>query len=85
MEESIPITKSLPPYEGCGIGRIVNLSKQLPLGIIIKNWCDYVKIPHLRVALPDNVKLDSPITSIAVCVGSGTIFVQNDFLIRFSR
>ena len=79
MEESSPITKSLPPYEDCGVGRVIRLAKQLSLGSIVKKWCDYVKIPHLRVALPDNVKLDSPISSIAICVGSGTII----FVISF--
>lgn len=58
--------------EACGIGRLVNLGREIELKTILQRWCQYSKMKHLRVAYPLNKHITSKIKTIAICVGSGT-------------
>ncbi|PJF19811.1 Nif3p [Paramicrosporidium saccamoebae] len=71
FEKSVPIQSVSNGDNDCGVGRIVSLTAPESIRNIVKRWCEYVKIPNLRVALPDGVTLDDSVDSIAVCVGSG--------------
>lgn len=53
------------------MGRLVRLTRPTTLRAILAAWCAYTKIPTVRLALAPAKDLDSPINSIAVCVGSG--------------
>jgi putative NIF3 family GTP cyclohydrolase 1 type 2 len=71
FEKSTPIQSALNGADGCGVGRIASLTTPVSIRTIVKRWCEYVKIPSLRTALPTGMTLDSVVDSIAVCVGSG--------------
>ena len=42
-----------------------------PLGTLIIQLKKYLGLSHIRVALPHGWQEDAPVSSIAVCVGSG--------------
>lgn len=82
-----PIQPSPPPHgiiveqppltddgaENCGVGRIVKLSSPMTIRKLVQRWCEYVKIPNLRVSIPKGKDLDSTVQLVAICVGSGTV------------
>ena len=68
--------KALPPTSdfdpSFGLGRIAVLNQPQTLRTIIERWKAYASVASVRVALPSGVQsLDSPISTIGVCVGSG--------------
>lgn len=58
--------------ESCGAGRIINLSEPMSLKQILDKASSVFSIPTLRYALNRDHDLDTPVKSIAVCVGSGS-------------
>ncbi|WVW80000.1 YbgI/family dinuclear metal center protein [Kwoniella bestiolae CBS 10118] len=65
-----PITTSeqIEGFEGAGMGRIVNLSVPLDVRQVVRMVKEHLDLDHVQLATPE---LERPITSIAVCAGSG--------------
>jgi len=60
------------PLEGCGDGRLTRLEMSgLSLREVVERTKSHLNLSHVRLALANNVSLDSMIKSIAVCAGSG--------------
>lgn len=59
-----------PPagFEGAGMGKLVELEKEMSVDEIVKIVKKHLNIDSVQVALPASEK---PIRSIAVCAGSG--------------
>jgi dinuclear metal center YbgI/SA1388 family protein len=58
--------------ETCGAGRIITLSEPVSLKKILEQTSSVFSIPILRYALNRDHGLDTPVKSLAVCVGSGS-------------
>ncbi|CAG9771647.1 unnamed protein product [Ceutorhynchus assimilis] len=55
-----------------GMGRFLILKEPTPLEQVIIAVKKLIEIPHLRLGLGKGKTLDSPITTVALCAGSGT-------------
>ncbi|OCF30345.1 YbgI/family dinuclear metal center protein [Kwoniella heveanensis BCC8398] len=66
-----PLTTSEQPpqgFEGAGMGRIVRLSTHLDVRQVVRMVKEHLGLEHVQLATP---AIEKPITSIAVCAGSG--------------
>lgn len=59
------------PISGTGMGRKATLAEPATLGVLIDQLKLHLKLDHLRLVLGVNQSIDSKISTIAVCAGSG--------------
>ena len=71
QEESREVVEKDKEEEGCGMGRIIQLSKPTPLSKLVENVKVSLGLSHLQVALARGETKEHLISSIAVCAGSG--------------
>lgn len=57
--------------EGCGMGRLVTLKTAVPLSTIVDGIKNTLGISSVQVGLGRNMEKDHPISTIAICAGSG--------------
>nr|XP_023021742.1 NIF3-like protein 1 isoform X1 [Leptinotarsa decemlineata] len=65
------VENSDDPTGKSGVGRIITMAAPSPLNKIIEDVKKHIGIPHLRVGLAKHQDMDTIISSIAVCAGSG--------------
>ncbi|XP_066246415.1 NIF3-like protein 1 [Euwallacea similis] len=75
LGSALPINETkpiLPNKENpnIGMGRVLTI-KTLPLKYVIDLIKDHIGIPHLRIGIGRAKNLDSPISIVALCAGSG--------------
>ncbi|EPY42183.1 NGG1 interacting factor 3 [Angomonas deanei] len=63
-----------PEAEGgkTGIGRVVRLSTPRPFDQVVESVKDGLHLPTVRIAIPDGWERNQPVTTVAICAGSGT-------------
>ncbi|KAL1409509.1 hypothetical protein Q8F55_003492 [Vanrija albida] len=67
--EPVEASERVPPgFEGAGMGKVVGLKAPLPLDEVVQLVKKHLGLAHVQLATPATVK---PISSIAVCAGSG--------------
>lgn len=57
--------------EGCGMGRLVTLAEPVPLSQLVDNVKHSLGLNHVQVGLGRNQNKNHPISTIAICAGSG--------------
>lgn len=65
VEASSPVPEG---FEGAGMGKVVTLKQALPVGEVVQLTKKHLGLAHVQLATPATAK---PISSIAVCAGSG--------------
>ncbi|KAK7200710.1 NGG1 interacting factor 3-like protein [Novymonas esmeraldas] len=58
--------------EATGMGRLVRLKEELPFATLVESLKEQLGLPSVRVALPDSWEPTHPVSSVAVCAGSGS-------------
>lgn len=60
-----------PEEEGCGMGRLVELEEPAPLTKLVENVKLSQSLKHVQVGVGRNLANDHPVSTIAICAGSG--------------
>ncbi|XP_066522186.1 NIF3-like protein 1 isoform X2 [Hoplias malabaricus] len=77
VSQSLCITQiQQPPVLGCGQGRHTVLDEPLSLAVAVQKMKTHLGLPHLRLAIGEQRTLDSVVTTVAVCAGSGASVLQ---------
>lgn len=66
-----PITPSRQPFDGAGMGRVVELGAARSLAEIVQALKAHLGLAHVRLAAAPSHAEGEPIRSAAVCVGAG--------------
>ncbi|XP_026477816.1 NIF3-like protein 1 [Ctenocephalides felis] len=75
IETSMPIIKNIDPSTGAG--RLCKLKNSISIQKAVDLVKAQINIPHVRLALAAGKTMDSTISSVAVCAGSGTSVFKN--------
>ncbi|XP_078063509.1 NIF3-like protein 1 isoform X2 [Mustelus asterias] len=60
-----------PPLPGTGMGRLCTLGQAVSTATLIERVKGHLKLAHVRLALGAGRTLESPVSSVALCAGSG--------------
>jgi len=72
LQENMTITEhSKPPIPDTGAGRKISLETSLTVQEVVDRTKAHLGMSHLRLALANSHSMDSKVTNIAVCAGSG--------------
>jgi len=72
LQENMTITEhSKPPIPDTGAGRKLSLETSLTVQEVVDRTKAHLGMSHLRLALANSHSMDSKVTNIAVCAGSG--------------
>ncbi|XP_056390944.1 NIF3-like protein 1 [Hyla sarda] len=65
------LTLQKPPLLDTGMGRLCTLSEPITIAAAVERIKSHVGVKHLRLALGRGKTLESPVSVMAVCAGSG--------------
>lgn len=65
------------PLNGVGMGRLCCLKVPLQLMMVVKLVKEHLKLKHVRLALARHKHMDSLISTVAVCAGSGSSVLKD--------
>ena len=82
LSEMLPITQADKEEDGIGMGRIGRFKDPLSLTAVLDNLKKALGVPTCRVALPTKMTMDSEVSSVAVCAGSGSSVLRG---LKFSQ
>lgn len=60
-----------PEEEGCGMGRLIELEEPASLTKLVENVKLSQSLKHVQVGVGRNLAKDHPVSTIAICAGSG--------------
>ncbi|XP_074659972.1 uncharacterized protein LOC141912582 [Tubulanus polymorphus] len=60
-----------PPMPDFGMGQVGELNQDVSLRMMVEKVKTHLKIPHVRLAIGTGLDMDSLVSSVAVCAGSG--------------
>ncbi|XP_075034897.1 NIF3-like protein 1 [Mixophyes fleayi] len=66
------LTLQKPPLLDTGMGRLCNLAEPVSISTAVERVKSYLGLQHLRVALGRGKTLESSVSTMAVCAGSGS-------------
>ncbi|XP_061082382.1 NIF3-like protein 1 isoform X2 [Conger conger] len=76
-KESLAILQlTKPPLPGCGQGRQSILDEPISIATAVHRIKSHLGLSHVRLALGDQHTLESEVTTVAVCAGSGGSVLQ---------
>ncbi|KAG5893286.1 hypothetical protein JTB14_014299 [Gonioctena quinquepunctata] len=72
IKENRPISENTDDPSGkSGVGRIVTLAAPIKLRKIIEDVKKHIGIPHLRLGIAKHQDLETIVSTVAICAGSG--------------
>ncbi|KAG7492246.1 hypothetical protein MATL_G00011520 [Megalops atlanticus] len=76
-KESLTILQvNKPPLPGCGQGRRSTLNEPIPIATAVQRIKSHLGLSHVRLALGAQHTLETQVTTVAVCAGSGASVLQ---------